>query len=102
MVSQVFVINGWAIDLAAPGGSGTNAVHAWAYPVAGGNPLFAGGSPTGLYRSDLAAAFGEARFGHGGFSLWGSLPPGEYNLYVFASSTIRGFNNHVVIRIRVV
>jgi hypothetical protein len=102
-VPQFFVIAGWAIDLEAATGPGVSVIHAWGYPVAGGSPVFAGGTTVGGYRSDVAVSTGDPRFAYSGYELHGSLPRGEYNLVVFAMSTITGtFNNLAVIRIRVV
>jgi hypothetical protein len=105
-VTQFFGVGGWAVDLAASSGCGVSAIHVWAYPVAGGSPVFVGattaGGPGG-WRPDVAAYFGDSRFGASGYYLQGTLPPGEYNLVVFAFSTVAGtFNQAAVIRIRVV
>lgn len=102
-VPQVFFIGGWAIDFEAPSGQGASGIHVWAYPINGGSPIFAGATTTGGWRPDIAAFTGQTRFGFGGYSLHGSLPPGEYNLVVFAMSTVTGtFNNVAIVRIRVV
>ena len=37
-VTGPFLIAGWAIDADAPSGSGVDAIHAWAWPAAGGPP----------------------------------------------------------------
>jgi hypothetical protein len=53
-------------------------------------------------RADVAAAFGSARFLASGFRAQGSLDSGEYDLVVFARSTVSGtFNNLQVVRVRV-
>ncbi len=102
-VPQVFLIGGWAIDFEEPSGPGVSGIHAWAYPVSGGDPIFAGAANTGGWRPDVAAFTGQSRFGFGGYSLHGTLPRGEYNLVVFAMSTVTGtFNNVAIVRIRVV
>jgi hypothetical protein len=102
-VPQFFVIGGWAIDLAATTGPGVSVIHAWGYPVAGGSPVFAGATTVGGYRPDVAGFAGDPRFGNSGYGLHGSLPRGEYDLVVFAMSTVTGtFNNVAIIRIRVV
>lgn len=101
-VSQSLVIAGWALDVGAVTGTGVDAVHVWAYPVAGGAPVFAGVATLGHSRPDIAAAFGAARFAGGGFRLEATLPRGEYNLVVFAHSVnTNTFNNASLVRIRV-
>jgi len=37
-----FAVAGWALDAAAPTGSGVDAIHAWALPLGGGAPIFLG------------------------------------------------------------
>ena len=95
------IVTGWALDLAASSGAGVDAIHVWAYPLAGGAPLFVGATTVGGARGDVAGAFGS-QFVACGYYLQGSLPPGEYNLVVFARSTVAyQFNNAAVKRIRV-
>jgi hypothetical protein len=103
-LSENVTVAGWAVDLTAPGGSGVDAVHVWAYPVEGGAPVFVGGASHGHARGDVAGAFGSARFTNSGFVLHGTLPRGRfYDLVVFARSTVTGtFNQSFTVRIRVV
>jgi len=102
-VTQFFSVSGWAIDAGAPSGCGVAVVHAWAYPLAGGNPVFVGAAAVGGYRPDVGGVFGHERFASSAYFLQGSLPPGEYNLVVFAFSTLAGtFNQAAVVHIRVV
>ncbi len=87
-VSARFTIAGWAIDSAAPGGTGINAVHVWAYPVAGGAPVFAGAATIGDVRPDVGAYFG-LQFERSGFHLEVStLAPGAYTLVVYGRSLL--------------
>jgi hypothetical protein len=105
VVSQNFVVSGWALDLSASSGAGVDAVHVWAHPVGGGGPLFVGMGTLQLDRNDVASAFGNGQMRYSGFVVngAGTLPPGFYDLLVFARSTVTGsFNNWRVIRIRVV
>jgi hypothetical protein len=89
-VGQPFVLAGWAIDLDDAVGTGIDAVHVWAYPLAGGDPIFAGAAVYGGARPDVAALHG-ARFRSSGYSLTvQGLPPGNYDLAVFGSSTAAG------------
>ena len=84
-------------------GPGIEAVHVWAYPTAGGAPIFVGASGVGYMRQDIANYFGAARFGPSGFYVTGTLPPGDYNLVVFAfSSMTRTFNQAMTVHVRVV
>jgi hypothetical protein len=79
-----FTIAGWAADLASLAGAGIDTLHVWAYP-ASGSPVFVGVARPGLARPDVARVYGES-FAESGFTLTGSLPPGVYDLVVFAHS----------------
>ena len=41
-VGQPFHFGGWAADLSASSGTGIATLHAWAYPLTGGPPVFLG------------------------------------------------------------
>jgi hypothetical protein len=102
-VSQNIGITGWAIDQASASGPGVEAIHVWAYPTAGGAPVFVGAAGVGYIRQDIANYFGAGRFAPSGFSVTGTLPPGDYNLVVFAfSSLTRTFNQAMTVHVRVV
>ena len=45
-VGQPFVLAGWAADLNAAQGTGIATLHAWAYPLTGGPPVFLGATDT--------------------------------------------------------
>jgi hypothetical protein len=96
-VQQPFVVSGWALDKAASGSAGVDAIHVWAYPDNGRAPIFVGAGQPVIPRPDVAAFFG-AQFGLPGYSLTVSgLPPGRYRLVVFARSTLsRTFDARVV------
>ena len=103
-ISQNFRVSGWALDLASTSGTGVSNVDVWAYPVAGGNALWVGSATLGTSRPDVGAAFGASRYSASGFDLnvYGALPRGDYNLVVFARSSVIGsFNNAVSVRIKV-
>jgi hypothetical protein len=86
-VAQPFVLGGWAADLHAATGTGIATVHVWAYPLASGPPVFLGATAYGGARPDVAAVHGE-QFRESGFGLVvRGLPPGHYDLAVFAWST---------------
>jgi hypothetical protein len=88
-VGQPFVLAGWAADLTAGSGTGIAAVHAWAYPLAGGPPVFLGATAYGGRRPDVAAVHGD-QFEASGFGLpVQGLVPGHYDVAVFAWSIDR-------------
>ena len=88
-VGQPFHFGGWAADLSAPSGTGIATLHAWAYPLTGGPPVFLGATSYGGARRDVAAAHGD-QFAESGFGLTvQGLTPGNYDLAVFAWSTER-------------
>ena len=88
--AQPLVLAGWAIDTDADAGTGVDTIHVWAYPAGGGAPIFVGAAGYGGRRPDVAAIFGE-RFRDSGYGiLVYGLPPGSYDLAVFASSTVSG------------
>jgi hypothetical protein len=57
--------------------------------VDGGAPLFVGAAARGA-RSDVAAVYGDEFLGSGYGLFVSSLPPGTYDLAVFASSALTG------------
>jgi hypothetical protein len=89
-LQQPFNIAGWAIDADSDAGTGVDTLHVWAYPLDGGEPVFLGATAYGGERPDVGAIFGE-RFTPSGYSLtvYG-LMPGNYDLAVFAWSTVKG------------
>jgi hypothetical protein len=88
-VEQPFVLAGWAADLDAEVGTGIATLHAWAYPLAGGPPVFLGATSHGGARPDVAAVHGD-QFEASGFGLHvQGLALGNYDLAVFAWSTER-------------
>jgi hypothetical protein len=89
-VGQPFVLAGWAIDLDDAVGTGIDTLHVWAYPLAGGDPIFVGAATYGGARPDVAALHGN-RFKPSGYSLTvQGLTPGNYDLAVFGWSTAAG------------
>jgi hypothetical protein len=80
------MVAGWAVDLDAPSGTGIDTLHVWAYPKAGGDPIFLGATDYGGVRPDVAAVYGE-QFRKSGYGLMvHGLEPGRYDLAVFAWS----------------
>jgi hypothetical protein len=106
LVGMPFYVGGWAADLNSSVDSGVNTVHVWAYPVdASGtrrDPIFLGPAAYGGARPDVAAVYG-ARFGDTGYGLIVStLPPGTYDIAVFAYSTVLNtFTPAKVVRVTV-
>ena len=83
LVAQPFVVAGWALDLAAHERTGVDTVHVWAYPTAGGDPIFVGIAPYGDRRLDVAAMFGEPFAGAAYNLTVDTLPPGTYDVVVY-------------------
>jgi hypothetical protein len=99
-VSGSVRVAGWALDFGAASGVGVDAIHVWAYPAGGGAPLFAGAGGTGLPRPDVGAAFGSSTYSLAGYDFSCQLPPGTYDLVVYARSTVTWtFNNSMVVRV---
>jgi glucose/arabinose dehydrogenase len=101
-VDRPFAVAGWAIDTGATTGTGIDAIHVWAYPVApaSGSPVFVG---TGTFndRTDVASIYG-AQFRPSGYAVTASPPPGTWDLVVFAHSSVTGqFDAVQVIRVTV-
>lgn len=89
-VDQPLVVAGWALDLAATDGAGIDTVHVWAYPAAGGDPIFLGVADSGYSRPDVAATYG-AQFERSSFSLTATgLAPGAYDVVVYAHRASTG------------
>jgi hypothetical protein len=102
-VGQPILVAGWAIDLDDTVGTGVSTVHVWAYPVtAAGHdaPIFLGVAAYGGQRPDVGAIFGE-RFTASAYDLLAPpLPPGTYDIAVFAwSATKHEFMPAKVVRV---
>jgi hypothetical protein len=89
-VGSSFAVGGWAFDASASSGSGVDALHVWAEPAQGGAFVFLGATTTFEDRPDVGAVFGPG-FTHSGYTLTvGSPPNGEWNVFVYARSTVTG------------
>lgn len=65
-------------------------LHVWAYALTGGPPILLGVASYGGVRADVAAVHGD-QFRDSGFGLTvQGLPPGNYDLAVFAWSSVSG------------
>ena len=100
--SSPLVIAGWAIDLAAADRSGVDTVHVWAYPTAGGEPIFLGVAAYGDPRPDVGAIYGP-QFENAAYNLMvGRLKPGTYDIVVYPHRVATGaFDGAQVVRISV-
>ena len=88
-VAQPFLLGGWSIDSAARTTSGIAALHVWAYPAAGGPPVWVG-AMIPVARADVAAAFGSQHLQSGfGLNVSG-LAPGSYTFALFPFSNVLG------------
>jgi hypothetical protein len=90
-VTPTFQVAGWALDFSAASGGGVDLVHAWAYRLdAAVAPLFLGQASVNVSRPDVGAAFGS-QFSRAGFSLLAeNVPPGQYQIVVYARSLVVG------------
>jgi hypothetical protein len=79
---QRFTIMGWAAD-AESTGSGVDAVYVYLDGEAG-RGAFLGAAEYGAERLDVAAQYGQPRFGLSGYLLQVEVAPGEHTLYVYA------------------
>jgi uncharacterized repeat protein (TIGR03803 family) len=97
---QPFLLAGWAIDRDATSGTGVDTLHVWAFPTDGGPAMFVGAADTGGNRADVGAAYGS-QFTNSGYNVSVSgLPPGQYQIVVYAHSTVTGtFNQSRVVTV---
>jgi N-acetylneuraminic acid mutarotase len=81
-------IGGWALNRAAPTGTGVDAVHVYAAPD-GGSPIFLGAAPYGEARPDVGAIYG-AQFTDSGFLLKiaASMAAGSYTVTAYAHNAL--------------
>ncbi len=88
--SDTIVVAGWAADLDSAVDTGVDAVHVWAYPASGEDPVWIGAAAYGGARPDVATVYGNRYLNSGyGMTVEG-LAPGTYDLAVFAYSTVTG------------
>ena len=90
-VEQPFVLAGWSADLSATQGTGIATLHVWAYPLSGGPPVFLGTRRVTAPRGRTWPQCTESQFADSGFGLHvQGLPHGNFDLAVFAWSTVTG------------
>lgn len=85
-------IAGWAIDTRAAAGTGVDAIHAYAYPFAGGgSAVFVGAATSFQARPDVAAVYGT-EFAQSGFRILSTawLHPGPTLIAVYGRSSVSG------------
>jgi glucose/arabinose dehydrogenase len=88
-VTQPFRVEGWALDISTPSGSGTGVdlVRVEAFPTSGGQAVVVNAS-YGLARPDVAHYYGS-RFTNCGYrAIVAGLQPGSYRLVVSVHSTV--------------
>jgi subtilisin family serine protease len=102
VLAASFRIAGWALDRGATSGSGVDAIHVWALPTGGGDPFFVGAAGYGGARPDVGDVFGR-QFDLSGYVLEvRTVPPGAYDLVVYARSSVAGaFNQARVVRVTI-
>ena len=88
-VNNGFTVAGWAVDVAAPSGTGVSEVDVYAYP-ASGPPIFLGVATLRRRSAGCRRRSTESRFTNSGYSLTvNNLTPGAtYQISVFAKSTV--------------
>ena len=101
-VGRSFLVGGWSFDPSAPSGTGVDTIHVWAFPTAGGAPVFVGVPAYGAPRPDVGGFFGS-RFTNTGYNLVvSSLAPGTWDLVIFAHSLVSSsFDAAQVVRVTV-
>jgi hypothetical protein len=101
-IAQPFLVAGWTADLDAATGTGIDTVHVWAYPLAGGAPVFLGTPTLGGVRPDVAGVHGD-QFRDTGFTLAvQGLAHGHYDLAVFPWSNVTGaFAPPTIVRVTI-
>ena len=87
-VSTRTMISGWAADPAGDG-TGVDIVRLYLGDPADGGQLL-GAATYGQSRPEAVEALGEERFANSGFEMAVELPPGEYDLYVYAHLNTAG------------
>ncbi len=90
-VQNSVLVQGWAIDAAAMSSTGINQVDV--HLIKDGTDSFLGTASYGASRSDVASAYGDARFTNSGYSLSfdsNSFANGVYTLQIGARSTQNG------------
>ncbi len=87
-------ISGWAVDRAAPTGTGVQVVNVYLDGSGEqGSGFFLGAATYGQSRDDVATQLGSSRFQPSGYTLsWDAsrAAPGEHTLNVFALSSVTG------------
>jgi glucose/arabinose dehydrogenase len=88
-VDSPFVITGWAIDAAAPTGTGIATIHIWAFRTDGTASVFLGVPSFGA-RADIAGAFGQQFLNSGFGTVVNGLSPGTWAIGVYGLSSVSG------------
>ena len=101
-VPATFFLGGWAVDLGAVAGTGVDTIHVWAFAADGSVPPRFVGVPQFVERPDVASYLGQ-QFRRAGYNMIVSgLGPGEWDLYVFAHSSVsNAFDNVKIVRVTI-
>lgn len=94
VVQGVMSVQGWAIDHAAPDGTGIDHIHVYLDGPAGEGTFLAEASYA-IARSDVAQVLGDERFRPAGFAYeWDTahLSPGQHVLFIYAHSVTSGWS----------
>ncbi len=86
-IGQPFEVKGWAVDKAAPSGTGISLIHVHAF-APGGGPQFLGQADYGIPRPDVGQRLGRQAEISGYKLNVGNLAPGKYDIRVYAFTTV--------------
>lgn len=90
--SSPLFIGGWAVDRSALNNSGIDTIHIYAYPTAGGPPVFLGVPSLNGHRPDVGAYLGP-QFAYSGYGLVTDVlmgSPGTYDIVLYGHSSETG------------
>jgi len=83
-------VAGWALHTGASSDTGVDAIHIYAFPFAGGPPVFLGAASYGMPRPDVGAVYG-VQFTNSGFALTSpALGFGRYAIAAYAHNAHTG------------
>ena len=101
-VSRSFTMGGWTLDRRSTTNNGVDLLHVYAYPAAGGPPIYVAAVTPGGTRADVAAVYGS-RYRSSGFNIPVSgLAPGVYDIAIYAHTTVTQlFENVRILRVTI-
>jgi hypothetical protein len=96
--TTTITVSGWAIDRGALAGPGVDWVDVHARPVNDpNNRRYVGPATLSYSRPDVATYYGF-QSQYSGFALSAPLPPGTYDLEIYARSSVTHTFNNVIVR----